>query len=420
MLRFSTQRSWSFTRTGPCPLISTASPFSKEKLAPIPLFPAATAPLLLTSYIIILRDASFSTICDRISALHERALSQLNNRHEVAAYTDYEDLLADENVDAIGLCVRCKEQGAMAAQALEAGKHVNSEVPAAHTIEDCWRIVTAVERTGLVYHLAEQRRYGGFFDAWRNIVAEGRIGRVTYGEAQYFHCYQPFWTFQDPETGKFYSVEELPSHPEAKPNWLYYMPPIHYLPHDLSPMLKVLDDRVVEVTAMSTRTPSYSHPEFKHVPDMQVALMKTEKDAILRMATSFTQPFPQRDTHWYHVIGTRGCLEWRRSWCDQPKMWLANSQMHGLAEVDWRWERTDAPPEAHGTGHNDTDYYVHIAFRDAMLGIKALEFDVYRAIDTAAPAILAAESIAQGTKLMHVPNFRPSDERSAGEMPKEF
>ena len=357
-----------------------------------------------------------TAICDPIVALHERALSVLTHRNDVTPYVRYEDVLADSNVDAVALCVRCREQGALAAQALEAGKPVHSEVPAAHSMEDCWRIVVAVERTGLVYQLGEQTRYWGFVEAWRDLVAEGRLGRVTYCEGQYIGFYGTRQFFQDPETGKFYSIEELPSHPEAKPTWLHAMPPIHYLPHELSPMLKVLDDRVVEVTAMSTSSPSYSHPEIGQ-PDIQVALMKTEKDALLRMATGFTQPVPHRGHHWYQVIGTRGCVEWKRSERGLPKMWLADAQMHDVAEVDWRYERADAPLEARGSGHGDADYYVHAAFRDAVLGIRPLEFDVYRAIETAAPAILAAESIAQGTKLMRVPDFRPGDTRPAGQMP---
>lgn len=183
-------------------------------------------------------------------------------------------------------------------------------------------------------------------------------------------------------------------------------------------MLKVLDDRVVEVTAMSTSSPSYSHPEIGQ-PDIQVALMKTEKDTILRMATGFTQPVPHRGHHWYQIIGTRGCIEWKRSERGRPKMWLADAQMHDVADVDWRFERTDAPAEARGSGHGGADYYVHAAFLDAVLGIRRLEFDVYRAIETAAPAILAAESIAQGTRLMHVPDFRPDEARPRGQMPEE-
>jgi predicted dehydrogenase len=357
-----------------------------------------------------------TAICDPIVALHERARAALAHPGDVMVTADYGEVLTSANVDAVGLTVRCREQGALAAQALEAGKHVNSEVPAAHTMEDCWRIVTAVERTGRIYQLAEQTRYWGFVDAWRDLVARGDLGRVTYCEGQYIGFYGTRHFFKDPQTGQFYGVEDLATHPEAQPTWLNRMPPIHYLPHELSPMLKVLDDRVVEVVAMSTGSPSYSHPEIEQ-PDIQVALMKTEKDAILRMAAGFTQPVPHHGHHWYQVIGTRGRLEWKRSNQDRPKFWLGGLQMHDFAEADWRFERRDAVAEARGSGHGDADYYVHASFRDALLGKKSLEFDVYRAIETAAPAILAADSIAQGTRAMRVPEFRPSTERPSGKMP---
>ena len=354
-----------------------------------------------------------TALCDPIVALHEAGLSALEDR-KVKTYARYEDLLADKEVDAVAVTVRSMEQGALAAQALEAGKHVNAEVPAAHTIEDCWRIVLAVERTGLVYQLGEQTRYWGFIDAWRDIVAGGRLGRITYCEGQYIGYYGTHQFFQDTESGRFYGVDQLPDHPEALPTTLHRMPPIHYLPHELSPMLKVLDDRVVEVAAMSTSAPSYSHPEINQ-PDLQVALMKTAKDTMLRMAAGFTQPVPHsRGHHWYQLIGTNGCVEWKRSGTGKSLMWIADEQMHDLAEVDWRTERTDAPAEARDSGHGDADYYVHANFRDAVLGIRPLEFDVYRAIETAAPAILAADAIDQSA-FMQVPDFRPSATRPSGQ-----
>jgi hypothetical protein len=171
-------------------------------------------------------------------------------------------------------------------------------------------------------------------------------------------------------------------------------------------MLKVLDDRVVEVTAMSTGPQSYSFPEIQQ-PDIQVALMKTAKDTILRMAAGYTQKVPSaRGHHWYHVMGTRGSIEWKRAARDLPKMWRADAQMFDMAEVDWRWERTNPHPEAKGSGHGDADVYPHINFRDAILDGKPLEFDLFKAVDTAAPAILAAESIAQGSMPLKVPDFR--------------
>jgi predicted dehydrogenase len=320
-------------------------------------------------------------------------------------------------VDAVALTVRCKEQGALAAQALEAGKHVHAEVPAAHTIGDCWRIVLAAEHSGRVYQLAEQTRYWGFVEAWHGMVSRDELGQITLCEGQYFH-YLPDTKFQDPATGKFYGPHQITAHPEARPTWSHLMPPIHYLPHELSPMLKVLDDRVVQVTGMGTRVPSYAHPEIAQA-DMQMALMKTEKDAILRMAKSSAQPHPHGNWHWYAVYGTKGRVEWKRANRDRPKLWLADAHMHDLADVDWRYERTDAPAEARGSGHGDADYYVHAAFRDAVLGRRPLEFDVYRAMDTAAPAILAADSIDRGSVPLTVPDFRPGPRRAAGQAPKE-
>ncbi len=358
-----------------------------------------------------------TALCDPIAALHERALAALADRQGVTAYAGYEDMLGDPRVDAVALTVRCREQGALAAMALEAGKHVNSEVPAAHTLEDCWRIVLAQERSGLVYQLGEQTRFWGYIDAWRDLVQAGRLGRITFCEGQYIGYYGTRQFFQDPNSGEFAAVEELDEKPGAQPNWLHTMPPIHYLPHELSPLLKVLDDRVVSVTAMSTGAPSYAHPEIGQ-PDVQAALMKTEKDALLRLVCGFTQPVSHgMGHHWFHVSGTNGVLEWKRSGSGKPLMWLADAQMHDLAEMDWGHARTDAPPAARGSGHGDADYYVHTTFRDAVLGKAPLDFTVYQAMDTAAPAILAADSIEQGTTLLEVPDFRPGNVRQEGKTP---
>ncbi|MSS71482.1 MAG: hypothetical protein EXS64_08325 [Candidatus Latescibacteria bacterium] len=90
-----------------------------------------------------------TAVYDWIEPLQERALAGITYRGDVKVFSRYEDFLGYSGMDAVGLVVRQKEQGAMTAQALEAGKHVNAEVPAAYTMADCWRIVTAVERMGL-------------------------------------------------------------------------------------------------------------------------------------------------------------------------------------------------------------------------------------------------------------------------------
>ncbi len=359
-----------------------------------------------------------TALCDRITALHEPALALIPYRQDVRAFRAYDDLLAWDGIDAVALCVRSLDQGAMAAQALEAGKHVHAEVPASHSLADCWRIVLASERSDRVYHLGEQVRYAGFVEAWHNLVAAGRVGRVVYVEGQYIGYYGTTQFSQDPSTGAFYSVEELAAHPEARPTVLQTMPPIHYLPHELSPLLKVIDDRVVQVVGMGTDAPSWNHPEINQ-PDLQVALMKTAKGSVMRLACGFTCPVPHGLHYWYHIHGTRGRLEMERSGLEKPKLWLADEQMHQPAAVDWRWQRTDAPREAAAAGHLGTDYYAHASFREALLSGKTPELDVYRAMETAAPAILAAESIERGSIPLAVPDFRPGPHRARGQAPVE-
>ena len=343
-------------------------------------------------------------ICDPIEALHAPALERTAEPAAVTTYTRYDDLL-DGPVDAIALTLRCREQGALAAQALDAGKHVNAEVPGAHTVEDCRLIVEAQQRTGLVYQLAEQVRYAGYVEAWRRMVADGTLGKITYCEGQYLHYFTERH-FRDPDTGAVSGPGGLTA--TMQPTWLCEMPPIHYLPHDLGPLLKILDDRVVDVVGMSTDPPSLAHPEIP-TPDLQVALMKTAKGTLMRLMASFSQPHPRGETHWLQIIGTGGSAEWRRSGNDKPRLWLADGAMDDKQEMDWRYQREDAPEEATGSGHNDMDYYVHTHFRNAVRGIAPLEYDVYAAMDTTLPAILAAESIARGGVKLSVPSLRPED-----------
>lgn len=359
-------------------------------------------------------DFEIVGICDSRPARIAAAATRWPRLAAAKVYDAYGDVLADPSVDAIALTVRTPDQGALAAAALESGKHVHAEVPAAHSIEDCWRIVLAAERSESVYMLAEQTRYWGFIQEWRRMREAGELGHITYVEGQYFH-YLVDDKFMDPESGDQVPLARA-GEAGVVHTWQHDMPPIHYLPHELSPMLSVIGDRVEVVVGMSTGERSHAHPELTQ-SDMQVALMQTAQGAILRMATSFVQPHPEDNWHWYQVIGTKGRVEFSRTSRDRPKLWLADRQMHELSDVDWRFERTDAPAGARGSGHGDADYYAHRAFADAVRGRPGM--DVYTAIETAAPAIVAAESIARASIPLRVPDFRPGPHRRAGEAPRD-
>ncbi|HVF09727.1 MAG TPA: Gfo/Idh/MocA family oxidoreductase, partial [Abditibacteriaceae bacterium] len=213
--------------------------------------------------------------------------------------------------------------------------------------------------------------------------------------------------------------DEARDNPRAAKTWRHNMNIISYLPHTLSPLLMVMQDRVAEVTAMGTRPRSY-YQENVEQSDIEVALMKTAQDSVIRAMVGFSSPVAKRGEnihHCYVIRGTHGALESQRSGWDKQKMWLHDHQMADWAAMPWGLAVIDAPAEATASGHGGMDYYPISTWLDAIRGNAAPAMDVYTAVETAAPAAAAIESIQRGSSLVKVPDFRPSESRPAGQEP---
>ncbi len=367
-------------------------------------------------------DYELAAVCDVRQELVDRVTADLKKEHglNVAGYSDFDRLIESEDLDAVAIHVDPDVQVSLVCQAMEAGLHVMCEVPAAYTMEDCWCLVTTAENTGKTYLLMEQCRFWGFVRAWREIVASGVIGKPIYVEGEYVGFYGTHQLYQD-EEGRFYSVDQARENPQAEPTWRFRSQPIYYLPHTLSPLLYILDDRIDRAVGMSTRHQSYRYPEVERA-DIQLALLHTAKDVVIKVARGSNTPVMKRGGtahHWFHIKGTEGALEWPRSELDKPKMWVDGWQMSQPVEMPWTTARTDAPRSASGSGHGDADFYVFAQFADAVLRGIPPELDVYGAVDTAAPAILAAQSILNDNQPYTVPDFRPNDARKPGHMPAD-
>jgi predicted dehydrogenase len=359
-------------------------------------------------------------VCDRQPAIVGKVTSELEHEKglKIAGYTDFEEMLKNEQLDAVAVLIDPDQQVPLICRALESGLHAMAEVPLCYSLDHCWQLVTTAERTGKIFLLMEQARYGGIHRAWRNIVQCGVIGKPLFVEGEYFH-YLPVMFFQD-HLGRYLTPEQARTAPNTRHTWRYIQPPIGYLPHELSPLLFVLDDRVTRVVGMSNQKQDPVYSEVKY-SSTQAALMHTEKDAVLRMAVGFGVPHMPRGVpgvcHWYHIKGTMGTLESSRAPGETAKLWVENWHLPEPLHIPWTYDRNDAPPEAKESGHGGLDYYVFAHFADAVLYGRPLDMDVYRAVETAAPAILAARSIEEGNQPFDVPDFRPGPNRQPGQMP---
>lgn len=350
-----------------------------------------------------------TALMDRFIAKAQGAARELD-LPDARIFDEFDTFLRDAPADAVFFACDPTEQAALACQAMESGRHVCTEVPAAFTIEDCWLLVNAVARSGCKYQLMEQTRHWGFIETWRQMHQRGEFGHLCFAQGEYIH-YERRWNYwMDSETGEFYFDPVPPPGRPVVPTWRGSMlaDPIYYLPHTLSPLLSILQDRVVRVSCMGTRKNSYTYPEGTLAwSDIQYALMHTAKDTVLAVGASFSLPYVRRGPtgcHWYELRGTKASVESPRCASDSFRLWRVGAESYEA--MDLSTTPLTATAEEASTGHGGADFRPVDGFVRCIVENTTPPLDVLHAAEITAPAVLAAESARLGGTVLSVPDFR--------------
>jgi UDP-N-acetylglucosamine 3-dehydrogenase len=96
-----------------------------------------------------------------------------------AWYGSYEQLIADEAIDAVSITTAEHEHREPAVAALKAGKHVLVEKPLATTLEDARAIVDAARTSTGILMPGHILRFDATYAAAREATVTGRLGRVV-------------------------------------------------------------------------------------------------------------------------------------------------------------------------------------------------------------------------------------------------
>ena len=90
-------------------------------------------------------------------------------------------------VDLVYICTDWASHADIAVHAMQQGKHVATEVPAATTIADCWRLVDTAEQTGRHCIMLENCCYDEFELCTINMAQTGVLGEIIHAEGSYLH-----------------------------------------------------------------------------------------------------------------------------------------------------------------------------------------------------------------------------------------
>jgi predicted dehydrogenase len=335
-------------------------------------------------------ETTITALCD----LDERRLAETGQALGIAEgglFSEYEALLASD-VDIIVVGTPIPFHAEQAIRAMEAGKHVLSEVTAAATLEDCARIVEAARRTGQVYMMAENSCYVHYIREWQVLVGAGRLGAIFYAECEYIHNIQHL--LFDDSSGESY--------------WRLQRPPITYCSHSLGPVLQLMDDRIVQVSCVDAGTSILGRSE-PGCLNMQVALCKTAKGGVIKLLRSqVARRAPP--LHYYSLYGTKGFIEHDHSrghGTMSGRLYIEGEHApeQGFEVIDCPESDPSAPPEALSGGHGTSEYFLIRDFIDAVVQNVRPPIDAVRAAEFTAPGLCAHESSLHGGAWVDVPQF---------------
>jgi predicted dehydrogenase len=106
-------------------------------------------------------------------------------------YREWQQLLADEEIDAVYIATPVHLHAAQAIAAAEAGKHVLCEKPMAMSVQECTSMIAACEENKVRLGVAYYRHFYPVIDRIKTILSAGETGRPIIAQMNAFERFNP-------------------------------------------------------------------------------------------------------------------------------------------------------------------------------------------------------------------------------------
>jgi len=204
------------------------------------------------------------------------------------------------DIDLIYICTPWQLHVPMAVYAMEQGKHVAIEVPAATSLEECWQLVDVAERTQRHCMMLENCVYDFFELTTLNMAQQGLFGEILHVEGSYIHNLEPYW---DAYQGNWRLAYNQANRGDV------------YATHGLGPACQLLDihrgDKMNYLVAVDTKSVCGAEIARKKMGvdefangDHTLTLIKTEQGRTILLEHNVYTPRPY--SRMYQLTGTEG------------------------------------------------------------------------------------------------------------------
>ena len=344
---------------------------------------------------------------------------------EAASYSGSEDawkqLCERDDIDLVYIATDWKHHAEMGVYAMEHGKHVAIEVPAAMTLEEIWKLINTSEKTRKHCMQLENCVYDFFELTTLNMAQQGVFGEILHVEGAYIHNLEDFWPYYWNNWRMDYNRQNRGD---------------VYATHGMGPACQLLNihrgDRMKTLVAMDTKAvngPAYIKKQTgEDVKDFQngdqtTTIIRTEKERTMLIQHTVMTPRPY--SRMYQVVGTDGYASKYpiEEYCLRPSQVKAdevpnheNLNAHGSVPADvkqalmekYRSPILDAELEETAKkvgGHGGMDYIMDYRLVYCLRNGLPLDMDVYDLAEWCCMAELTRLSIENNSAPVEVPDF---------------
>ncbi|MCB0647100.1 MAG: Gfo/Idh/MocA family oxidoreductase [Saprospiraceae bacterium] len=365
-----------------------------------------------------IEGVSINGLCDLKKEKTESALKILEGtQHKPSLYHSSEESwkkMADrEDIDLIYIATPWHLHTPMAVYAMEAGKHVAVEVPAARTIEECWQLVETSEKTKKHCMMLENCCYDFFELQTLNMARQGFFGEIVHVEGAYIHNlidlnfnrengYQNMWRLRE----------------NANRNGNLYPT------HGLGPVCQILNinrgDQMDYLTSLSTGDfnmqnkakelsetddffATFKNHDFRG--NMNTTLVRTKKGKSIMIQHDVSSPRPYSRIHL--VSGSKAfARKWPEKKIAEGHVWVDEQRYTELEEIYTPGIVKKVGELAKKVGgHGGMDFIMDWRLIECLRNGLPLDQDVYDAALWSSIAPLSEKSVANRSTSMDIPDF---------------
>lgn len=331
----------------------------------------------------------------------------------------WKEMCQRDDLDLIYIVTDWKTHATMGAYAMEQGKHVAIEVPAAMTLDEIWTLINTSERTRKHCMQLENCVYDFFELTTLNMAQKGLFGEILHVEGAYIHNLSEFWS-------QYYANWRLEYNSEYRGDV--------YPTHGLGPVCQLLNihrgDRIKTLVAMDTKPvvgPQLMEemtgepcPDFQN-GDHTMTIMRTEKGKSILIEHNVMTPRPY--DRMYQLTGVNG---FANKYPVQQYCFQKTEEIEGLAYHENLDSHKAVPEDVKAAlmqqykhrihqeiedvakkvgGHGGMDYVMDYRLIYCLRNGLPLDMDVYDLAEWCCLPELSRLSMENGNMPVEVPDF---------------